>query len=372
MEVRKRRLAKMKRRVVARLLLLFIFVLLFVFGVVAAIFLIRKSAMREAALTKLPFSSSSNHVFTGSGFLYLSEGMLNYDDLTNEKYDYYAPVSALASSVRLSASESIHALYNEGALKIIGAANAAEFTGTLLSTASGNEHVAALCVDELGKESIQVFTASGEIIDQLTYAGQFILEYGFYTVGEEYLYVLTLSLESGVPLSTITVYDMTNRSTSGIMQVQNQLLEGIYFTPGSIFASGTNQLIRYGLPGNRESYREMVYGWKVIDFEAAQTPSFLLTPRNFETPGTVKLISLKEAEVAQASARLFQLPAGTIGAFIMGGKLVAITENGYTQYGAAKGEVSRTFNIKAESAEKLNSTSLLIKSGESMYLLKVA
>ncbi len=372
MEVRKYRLAKMKRKVITRLLLLFIFALLFVFGVVAAILFIRKQSAREAALTKLAFSASDQYVFTGSGFLYLSGGMLTYNDLTNEKYDYSAPVSASGSPVHLSASPTMHVLYNEGGLKIIGAANAAEFTGTLLSAACGNSHAAVLCLDALNKESIQVFSSDAQIIDQLAYSGQFILDYGFYTVNEEYLYVLTLSLDSGIPLSTITVYDLTNKSTTGIMQVQNQLLEKIYFTSGSIFAFGTNQLIRYGLPGNRESYREMVYGWKPVDFEASSSPSFLLMPRNFDTPGTVKLITLKEAEVAEAVAKLYQLPSGTIGAFIMGGKLVALTENGYTQYGSEKNEVSRTFDIKAESAQKLNSTTLLIKSGESMYLLKIA
>ena len=117
--------------------------------------------------------------------------MLTYDDLTNEKYDYSAPVTASGSPVHLSASPTMHVLYNEGGLKIIGAANAAEFTGTLLSAACGNSHVAVLCLDALNKESIQVFSSDAQIIDQLTYSGQFILTNGFTKLNKKYLNFLT-------------------------------------------------------------------------------------------------------------------------------------------------------------------------------------
>jgi hypothetical protein len=319
----------------------------------------------------MQFTNADKHCFTGAGFLYVQNGTLYYDDLYNEKNDYYAPVTG--EGVMLCGSPTLHALYNAAALKIVGASYPVEFTGQLLYVDCGSEYVAALRSDASGVETVQVFDKTGAQKDQIESGGQFIEDFGFYSAGSEYLYVLTLSLDSGTPLSTIAVYDMTHAATSGVMQVQNQLIEDIYFTANGIYAVGTNQIIRYSLTGNRESYRETVYGWDVMDFENASSPMFLLRPRSSEKPGTVKLMTLKDADVAGTTQRLLQLPAGTIDAFVMGGKLVAVTENGYIVYGSDGKVVSeRSVAISVEKAEKLDSTTLLLHTGDQLYTVKIA
>ncbi|HWR22018.1 MAG TPA: hypothetical protein VN366_00960 [Feifaniaceae bacterium] len=370
MEGKRRRKAKNKRKTVLRLLFLFGILLLILAGVVAGILLLNHSMSTQAALTQLPFAPQDKAIFTGQGFLYVKDGTLYYKDLNNESSDYHAPV---ASDLKLAASATIHAVYNSKALKIVDTTYPVEFTGTLLYVTCGSTTVAALRADETGAETIQVFDRTGAQKDQLTFPGQFIVDYGFYTAGNEYLYVLTTSLDSGTPLSTITIYDMTRAATSGVMQIQNQLIEHIYFTSSGIYAVGTNQLIRYSLEGNRESYREMLYGWEVMDYEAAGSPLFLLRPRSADKPGTVKLLTVKDADVAGTTQRLYQLPAGTVDAFIMGGKLVAVTNDGYTVYGA-DGKLVNTRHVAAEivSAEKIDSGTLLLHSASACYTVKVA
>ncbi len=371
MEVRRRRKAKNKRKTVLRLFFLFGILLLILAGVVAGILLLGNSMSAQASLTQLPFSPQDNAIFTGQGFLYIKDGTLYYTDLSNEHNDYHAPVTA--TDVKLAASKEIHALYNSAALKIVNATYPVEFTGTLLYVTCGSTTVAALKTDNTGAETIQVFDKTGTQKDQLTFPGQFIVDYGFYTAGNEYLYVLTMSLDSGTPLSTITIYDMTRAATSGVMQVQNQLIEHIYFTSSGIYAVGTNQLIRYSLEGNRESYREMLYGWEVMDFESSGNPLFLLRPRSTDKPGTVKLLTVKDADVAGTTQRLFQLPAGTVDAFVMGGRVVAVTTSGYTVY-SADGKLLNTRHVSAEvvTAEKIDSGTLLLNTASACYTVKVA
>ncbi len=371
MEVKRRRKAKNKRRTVLRLLFLSGISLLILAGIVAGVLLLGDSMSSQAALTQLPFTPQDKAHFTGQGFLYIKDGTLYYKDLSNEKNDYNAAVTA--TDVKLAGSGAIHALYNSAALKIVNASYPVEFTGTLLYVTCGSTTVAALKTDNSGAETIQVFDKTGAQKDQLTFPGQFIVDYGFYTAGNEYLYVVTMSLDSGTPLSTITIYDMTRAATSGVMQVQNQLIEHIYFTSSGIYAVGTNQLIRYSLEGNRESYREMIYGWEVMDFEASGNPLFLLRPRNSDKPGTVKLMTVKDADVAGTTQRLLQLPAGTVDAFLMGGRIVAVTTDGYTTYGT-DGKLLTTRHVGAEvvSAKKIDSGTLLINTASACYTVKVA
>ena len=370
MEVRRRRKAKNKRKTVLRLLFLFGILLLILAGIVAGILLLGNSMSAQAALTQLPFTPQDKSLFTGQGFLYIKDGTLYYKDLGNESNDYHAPV---ASDVKLAASKEIHALYNSVALRIVNETYPVEFTGTLLYVTCGSTTVAALKTDNTGAETIQVFDRTGAQKDQLTFPGQFIVDYGFYTAGNEYLYVLTTSLDSGTPLSTITIYDMTRAATSGVMQIQSQLIEHIYFTSSGIYAVGTNQLIRYSLEGNRESYREMLYGWEVMDFESSGNPLFLLRPRSSDKPGTVKLLTVKDADVAGTTQRLYQLPAGTIDAFMMGGRLVAVTNDGYTVYGSDGKELSsRHVAVEIVSAQKIDSGTLLLNSTSACYTVKVA
>jgi hypothetical protein len=371
MEYRKRRTAKGKRRMILRLLLVFGLLAVVVAGVVAVVLMLHKSTVSEAPLTEMRFTNADKRCFTGAGFLYIQNGTLYYDDLYNEKNDYYAPVTG--EGVTLCGSSTLHALYNSAALKIVGASYPVEFTGQLLYVDCGAQYVAALRTDVSGAETVQVFDKTGAQKDQIESGGQFIEDFGFYTAGSEYLYVLTLSLDSGTPLSTVAVYDMTHAATSGVMQVQNQLIEDIYFTANGIFAVGTNQIIRYSLTGNPESYRETVYGWDVMDFENASSPMFLLRPRSSQKPGTVKLLTLKDADVAGTAQRLLQLPAGTVGAFVMDGKLVAVTEHGFSVYGSdGKIASERSVAVSVEEAKKLDSTTLLLRSGDKFYTVKVA
>lgn len=371
MESKRRRRTRNKRKTIMRLLFLFGILLLILAGIIAGILLLGNSMSSQAALNQLPFGPQDKALFTGQGFLYIKDGTLYYKDLYNDSNDYNASVTA--TDVKLAASESIHALYNSAALRIVDATYPIQFTGSLLYVTCGSTTVAALKTDSTGAETIQVFDKTGAQKDELTFPGQFIVDYGFYTAGNEYLYVLTTSLDSGTPLSTITIYDMTRAATSGVMQIQNQLIEHIYFTSSGIYAVGTNQLIRYSLKGNRENYREMLYGWKVMDFEGASNPLFLLRPRSTEKPGTVKLLTVKDADVAGTTQRLFQLPAGTVDAFMMGGRLVAVTNDGYTVYGA-DGKLINTRHVEAEivSAQKIDSSTLLLNTASACYTVKVS
>jgi len=360
---RKRRLA------VGRLILACLLLLVLLGGIVAGILLLTKKGTPEAALTQLPFSGEVQHTFTGAGFLYRTGEGLSYYDLKDEKKNYSAAVTAEA--ITLAGSGNVHVIYNDTALKILGAEFANEFPGRLLSVACGSAHIAALRQDPAGTEALQVFDLTGTQRDQLIFDGQFIVDFGFYTAKSEYLWVQTLDVQSGSPVTTVHIYNMTLGSVSGLLQLQNQLVERVCFTQSSIYVIGTNQIIRYALENNREAYREMVYGWKVIDADAA--PVFLLSPRSEgDTLGTLKVLACTEEELSGATETILQAPAGALRMFLMGEKIVAITPDTIWYY-SRSGEKLAEYRLpeRVDRVEKLNATTLLLYQGNGLYLYQV-
>jgi len=359
---RKRRLA------VGRLLLVCLLVLILLGGIVAGILLLTKKGVPEADLSLLPFDADTHHAYTGAGFLYRTPEGLTYYDLKDEKKNYSAAVTA--EDLTFAGSSNVHVIYNANALKILGAEFANEFPGRLLSVECGSAHIAALRQDAAGIEAIQVFDLTGTQKDQLAFDSQFIVDFGFYTAKSEYLWVQTLDVESGSPVTTVHIYNMTLGSVSGLLQLQNQLVERVCFTQNSIYVVGTNQIIRYNLENNREAYREMVYGWKVMDDTAA--PSFLLCPRSAgDTLGTLKRITCTEEDVSGTTETIFQAPTGTFSMFLMGDRMVAVTPDIIYTYNHS-GEKLGEFRLPTvvEKAEKLDNSTLLLQAGSALYLCR--
>ncbi len=357
---------RLKRRVMLRLSFVILLGLLVIGGIAAAILLLTRQGTPSAQLTALPFQAQTGYTYTGSGFLYREGDGIAYYDLADEGKNYTASVTA--SDMQLVGSPTAHVIYNSLALKIVGAEFPNEFPGQLISVKCGSSHVAALRADAAGVEGIQVFDLAGQQKDQLAFDTQYIVDYGFYTAKSEYLWVHTLDVQSGAPISTIHLYNMTSGSTSGLLQVQNQLIERVCFSNSSIFLVGTNQIIRYSLENNRESYQEMVYGWQMIDY--ATTPAFLLSPRSSETLGTLKLLTCAEADLSGASETILQAPVGALGAFLVSGKLAVVTADTLYYYDYNGKELSQyDLGQTISSASKLDSSTLLLQSGDALFVM---
>jgi hypothetical protein len=371
MEVRKRRIAKKKRRVVLRLLLFIFIILLVAVGIVLTIFLLSRNDSNIAHFSELPFKTTVTHFYSGNGFLYLQGDSVYYDDANNDKFDYYVPM--FGDNPQLAASKTIHLLYNDAGIKIVNESFPINISGTLQSVKCGENYLAALVRDLNDVESIQVYSSDGAMQDQHVANEEFIIDYGFYTAKSEYLYIITMASKSGTPVSTITIYDVVEKNTRGVMTIQNQLIEKLYFSSGSIFADCTNQIIRFS-DSNRETYHEMIYGWKVKDFSAAGgSPCFLLYPRGADHLGTINLLQVKDGDLSEAQQRMLQLPAGTIDVYLMGAKLVALSQTGYTifeQNGSISAE--KSFAVAIDAVQKLNSTTLLVSADTACYTLKIS
>lgn len=367
--MRKRRFIVRKKGSTLLRLGLILGAILVLAGAAYGIFALTGSQEQSQGLEQLPFTADTNYVFTGSGFLYMYGDRLTYDDLLDAKKDASYQVST--DAVQLAASPTLSVLYHESAVQILGAAESISFSEEQVEqVACGVSHVAVLLATGQGA-SLRVYDNTGAQTDQMDFPDGELVDFGFAQTQDDTLWTLEMAPAGSLPLSTLTTYNLSTNHTTGVMTIQGQLVDQVWFTQNSIFFSCTNNLIRFTRTGNTEAYRLLVYGWELCDVSTAgSTPLFLYRERGtVGASGTVKIYALPEGETASATVSAVQLPAGTLGAFLAGGKLYACTSDTLYVYSATGKQTNAVALPRTvDRAQKLSETHLLLTGGNGLYV----
>lgn len=314
-----------------------------------------------------PISTASTYINTGDGILYQTDGQIHFYHLTDSKKNYTYGMGA--SDIRMSGSKSMTVVFNTAQLQVVGEKAPLTFTGQIREVECGTDHLAVLRQAEDQQESVLVLNRDGEQIRELPFPDQCIIDFGFYTTSNEMLWIETLNVSTGSPMTTINTYDLNKQELTGLIHVQNQLVNDIYITSKSMFVVCTNQIIRYIHEGNKEIYRTMIYGYESVDFSnASGTPTFLLTPRGGDFH-TVRILTLAEDSAPAPVETTLQLPTEGVSAFIMGSRLVVASREQLFTY-SLKGKLSATatFEQPIDTAVKLTDSKLLLSSNGMYYL----
>ncbi len=314
-----------------------------------------------------PISTASTYINTGDGILYQTDGQIHFYHLTDSKKNYTYGMGA--SDIRMSGSKSMTVVFNTAQLQVVGEKAPLTFTGQIREVECGTDHLAVLRQAEDQQESVLVLNRDGEQITELPFPDQCIIDFGFYTTSNEMLWIETLNVSTGSPMTTINTYDLNKQELTGLIHVQNQLVNDIYITSKSMFVVCTNQIIRYIHEGNKEIYRTMIYGYESVDFSnASGTPTFLLTPRGGDFH-TVRILTLAEDSAPAPVETTLQLPTEGVSAFIMGSRLVVASREQLFTY-SLKGKLSATatFEQPIDTAVKLTDSKLLLSSNGMYYL----
>ena len=345
-----------------------------ILGVLGAALLIYQMIFNKqestAEMEATPISTASTYINTGDGLLYQTDGQIHFYHLTDSKKNYTYGMGA--SDIRMSGSQAMTVVFNTASLEIVGKKASINFNGTVKEVECGTDYLAVLLTTETGDGVLILDTSGNQIADPLTFPDQYIVDFGFYKVNGEMLWVETLNVNAGTPTTTISTYDIAKKSVTGVMHIQGQLVDNLYITKNSIFVAATNQIIRYTHDGNKEVYRFTIYGYKVVDFSStAESPTFLLTPRGGDFH-TVKILTLAEDSAANAVDSNLQLPTEGVDAFIMGNQLVVASREQVLTY-SLKGKQTATasFEQAIDSAIKLTDTTLMLSSNGTYYLTRV-
>ena len=313
---------------------------------------------------ELMFSPESEYAFTKTGFLFKSGGNVKYTDLSdNTKYTGQLP----RADMKLAGyGRDSHAVYIDNTLCIIGLEEAIFTEGQIEDVFCGDGYIACL-INDGGERYISVYNLNGENVEEVR-PDDMIIMYGFTHSGKEQLYVVTLNTDSDALVSTVTTYDPSAQALTGIITVQDQLVEDIVFTKRSVFISGTSNLIRYDAKDNKESYRLIKRGYRMAGFYESGDKVIFMMQSNDGGQNSVRLYSASQSTVPQEKIVPFQLPENTLGVFVRGTYIYAVTQNVvymYNQNGVQKAHDS--LDVTIDSVYPTGNDTFTAASGSRLY-----
>ncbi len=341
-------MARKRRRIVVRdprktalRLALAAIILATVAGLGVFTFLTVRKMNRKLAVRSVPLESGAPSCGTGDGILYVKGGMLNFFSFKDEDNNFSKFLTSSADG--LVGSRGIKAVWSENAIQIIDAPFDIVPEGEVRTVKAGSQHIAVLTKKPNGAETVTVYNTTGQQVYLLNFDPGRLAGFGFSEVSGQTLWTMELSVESGTPRTTITTFDLSRMSATGVLTVSGQLVEDVFFTNTSVFIVGTESLIRCSASANREIYRVQLHGYKVIDRSAdGEGIVLLLVPRNAEKITALRLLTVSQKDVAEETSVTFTISEGTVGWHLVGGKLLLATESSVKRFDRKGKQVDAT------------------------------
>ena len=349
-----------------------ILVLIALVGVIVLTTFLVKSCGTMLTARNVPLASGGLCTGTGDGILYVKAGMLNYYSYKDEDNNFSKYLSG--SPTGIVGSKGLQAVWSENAIQIIDAPFDITPKGRVTAVRAGERHIAVCTERTDGGRIVTVFSSTGQQVYEKEFSDGALLNFGFSEVSGQTLWTMELSVDSGATRTTVTTFDLSRMSATGVISVSGQLVEDVYFTGSSVFIIGTETLIRYSASANREIYRVKLHGYRVADISPdGENVVFLLLPRNADGLKTVRVLTVAQAELASESAISLNLGSGTVGCHLVGGNIIVVGENTASLYDR-KGRIIETVALPVGStlsSMKLDEKHILMERSGEFDLLAV-
>ena len=356
-----------KLTISVKVIVIIVLIGLFAGGIIIAI-LANQSLISKP--TELDFYADAEYVFTGTGFMYKIGSTLQYEDL-NDKESYSGDLPY--SDMKLSGyGHNTHAVYNENTLCIIGLDNAVTPEGTIKSVKCGNGYIACL-IQSGDADKICVYNTKGKMVQEIS-PEYTIMLFGFTHLDTEQVYTVEVNTNAETYISTISTFDPSMPAKTGIITVQNQLIENILFTKKSVFVEGTTNIIRYDAEDNSESYRLITRGYCAYDSYVKGNTVYFLMKNDSEdkSSGSVRIYTASQSKVPSEKVTPIQIPSDTLEVFLHDGNVYAITPSAIHMYDSEGTLIdSETPQFNITEAHSLGDGNLLIISGTKLYACTV-
>jgi hypothetical protein len=312
-----------------RLLLLILAAMIAIAFVAVVFYYGLRKKVEKALLTEIALPAGQDYKIDGNSIAYLTDNALYTYEIGKKDRLNEQQLATTLSGFDVRGNNK--AAYAGSSLQIWGQ-SVLQLNGEIAGVRCGKTHVAVLRRSSTGdSDSIVVFDANGNnIADTPGHSEGKVIDFGFYvsdTTGSEHelLWVIVVSLRTSMPIYTVTMWEYANgaRGTERYLpQFHEQAIEKLYFTDESIFAVGTQDIIRYPISGGKEKYRIGIYGQKVVDLmRTSSNVYFLLLPRVDVERKTVRILSLSETDEGAEGRVAVHLKEAYISIFFSNGVL---------------------------------------------------
>ena len=376
--VRKRRklIVRDRRKTTLRLAIALVSFIALI-GVGVLVFFTARSCGVKLTTRELVYNPANLICGTGDGLLTVRGGTLEYMSFKDEDQSFTKSLTGAAEPKGVAGTSGVKAVWSDTAVQVVDGDFDIEVEGVIRAVRCGNAHLAVCTKLPGGSEQIGVYTSAGQLVKAFDFEKGRLVDFGFSEASGSTLWTMELDTDSGSPRTTISTFDLSRMSSTGVITVSGQLVERIFFTDSSVFAVGTESLIRFSASANREIYRVRLYGYRVEDVSlAGETPLLMLLPRGagaVSEAGSIRLLSVSQKDVADEKAVTVILPEGAVSCSLVGGSLAVTTQSGVRLY-SAKGELAESASTGAAinvSSRKLDEHHILIERNGDLVLLTV-
>lgn len=289
--------------------------------------------------TPLPQTAQANE----NGILYTEDEILYLKDL---KGGAVWDLKLETADTKFTASPSLICTYAQANLQALSYTKEQLFSASaaseILEARCGKSTVAVLtgAPDEATGKTfyyLTLFNAKGQA-GQVEFKTRQVIDFGF-TGDSDTLWSLSLDSSNVTPVSYITTYK-SDGSPVGSIENNTQIVERVYLTADTIYASGTNNLFSYNFFGEKQ-HEALIYGWKPETASVAQTGfEIAYIPRG----GSASIESAKLFS-KDLSETVMYLPQGTLGVAVTQDRFYAYTPNAVMTY-QLSGELEKTTKLE--------------------------
>ena len=362
-----------KRRFTKKAVFVFVGIFIALAVLITGIILITGRKTLEDAVAVQPYGASSSYAAVGSNVVYIED---DYLKCINASQTEQWQIHLLSSGLELSTRKNKIAAAGNELLQVVDVQGKQYFTtkvtGDILSSRVCDNKAAVYVQQALTDETLSyilVFNMSGDVIYQLEVTDKYILDYGF-DYSSDLLYLLELDTTGVVPISRISTYRPETQSMTGVKELKDQLIKSIYIIDGTVYALGTNQLIKYTSLGENEK-EVIVYGWMLEDFYLVNQndPRFIYIPSNTDENGIniVRIIRSNGSEVS------INLPPNVFSVIYMQDKVYCFTNTTiYTYTSSGKFLRSLTLPFEITGADRAVDGYVFITAEATVYMLPLS
>ncbi|MDL2236232.1 DUF5711 family protein [Christensenellaceae bacterium OttesenSCG-928-K19] len=210
----------------------------------------------------------------------------------------------------------------------------------IMDAAIGVEALAVLTqgvAEETGatQHLVSIFNTNGEQTGQVSMGStRQVIDFDFYG-DTDMFWVLSLDTANVLPVSYINVYKTDGSMTFNIM-INTQIVESVYVTDSTIFASGTNSISSYTYFGEKQA-EQQVYGWRPAA-QSVTTGSFRLAYVPRSGVQEVEAVRLCTADLTDIHIRV---PQGVFSVAVTQDRLYAFSADNVYVY-LQDGKLERT------------------------------
>lgn len=327
---------------------------------------------RRQKVTKMPFNSNDTFAAHNGGALFVKEGNLSF---VGREGGVVWTQETLAGG-KLIADGGVPCVYTDNKVSAY-----AWDTGTPLFSKtfvgqqvdlvrSSKTHVAVAIKNSDGSRGVEVYTAAGGKVDDLQFAGQTVLDMGFYNAGGNATLWVS-SIKQGSPQADVRIltYNPQKNAISTSVTVPGQLCYRTVFGDKMLYAVGTNHLLGYNYNSDL-AFKMVIYGWRLLDSQSNGLP-MVFTPSG---PGShigqaMKIITSNQTQ------QMVALPAGTLDVVVGDKAILVITAStiySYDHTGKLKRDYPLSIDLPIQSVQVApDKKTFFAIAQEAVYLLSL-